>query len=71
MKKSEVKEMSNEKLMVEFYWVTVRGTKEENSRNGRTKQTVKDETLILTEMIKRFDLDEKELHKGMNPELYS
>jgi hypothetical protein len=59
MKQSEVKEMNNEKLIAALYWVAVRATNEANSHRGLTKQTSKEEEWIVTEVVKRFDLDER------------
>ncbi|MEC2463511.1 hypothetical protein P9X10_01170 [Bacillus cereus] len=57
LKKSEIVGMTNEELVSELLWCTIRSTKEINSMRGLTKQTAKEEEWLLGEMAKRFNLD--------------
>lgn len=63
---TEIRSKSNEELVISFAWVQVRKTHEVNSRRGLTKQTAKEEAWMISEMAKRFDLNEDTLLEGMN-----
>ena len=66
MKKSEIVALSNEKLVTELLWNTIRGTKEVNSMRGLTKQTYKESQWLLEETSKRFDLNLEEIQEEMS-----
>lgn len=55
-KKSEIKEMSNEDLIIAYNLIVVQSVKEENMR-GRTKSTHDTEEFITNEMCSRFNMD--------------
>lgn len=63
MNKKDLLSSSNEALISAFYWVTIKGVHEENSKGGATKGTAKAETDILNELAKRFNLDMDALNK--------
>jgi hypothetical protein len=64
MKKSDIQQLDNSELFSSFYWTTIQLVKEENSVRGATKKSTKEYEWIITECIKRFDLDEKTLIKN-------
>lgn len=66
MKKSEIVSMTNEELVAEMLWCTIRSTKEINSMRGLTKQTIKEEQWLLGEVAKRFNLDLEVIQEKMN-----
>ncbi len=66
MKLSEVKEMSNEQLIIHFHTIAVRSVHEVNSRRGLSQKTIKDEQMIVDEMAKRFGLNGEEVITGIN-----
>lgn len=66
-KKSEIKEMSNEKLLSTFYSLGVEETKEINfGRGSITNKTLKARTWILEELSKRIDIDINIVEKDIN-----
>jgi hypothetical protein len=66
MNKKEIQELSGEKLLNAFYWLAVRTTHEVNSKRGLTKQTIKEEDLILNEFASRFGLNRDFLKDGID-----
>ncbi|MFB5568654.1 hypothetical protein ACE41F_26835 [Bacillus cereus] len=64
--KKEIKEKTNEELVVSLLWNTVRSTHEHNSRRGLTKQTEKEEGWLMAEVAERFGLDLEVLKEGMD-----
>lgn len=66
MKKKEIEDMNQEKLLNAFYWLAVRTTHEVNSKRGLTKATIKDEDLILDELASRFGLNRDFLKDGID-----
>lgn len=65
MKQSDIKEMSNENLLINFHTIVVRAVHEVNSRRGISQKTDNAERWILDEMIKRFDLNGEEVINGI------
>jgi hypothetical protein len=66
LNKKEIQELSPEKLLNAFYWLAVRTTHEVNSKRGLTKQTVKDEDLILNELASKFGINRDFLKDGID-----
>lgn len=66
MKLAEIKALSNEKLISQFYWCTVRGVHEANSVRGYTQKTSREESWIIDELCKRFNLDKEKIVKELN-----
>ena len=62
---TEIRAKSNEELMISFAWVQVRMTHEVNSKRGLTKQTAKEQAWLISEVAKRFDLNEDTLFEGV------
>lgn len=66
MNKTEINQLSDEKLICEFYWTAVKTTNEANSRRGLTKATAKKEEWLVEAVAKRFGLDVEILKKEIN-----
>jgi len=66
MKLAEIKSLSNEKLITQFYYCTVRGVHETNSVRGLTQKTSREEEWILEEMCKRFNLNKEIIEKELS-----
>lgn len=60
MKLKEIQSLDNASLLTAFYWIGIKTTKETNSRRGLTKRTIQEETWIIEEVEKRFNLEIKD-----------
>jgi len=62
----EIKALDDVKLISSFFWVAVRSTNEVNSRRGLSKKTVLEESRIVDEIARRFNLDVESLKKELD-----
>jgi hypothetical protein len=60
MKLKDIKSLDNASLLTNFYLMGIKTTKETNSPRGLTKKTLQEETWIIEEVEKRFNLELKE-----------
>jgi len=65
MKRAEVKEMSDTKLMLAFHRISVQMVKDEMDGRGVKKVTQKELGWIISELVGRYDLNENELIDGI------
>ncbi len=65
MKRTDVKEMSDTKLMLAYHWISVQMVKDEMGGRGVKKTTQRELGWIISELVGRYDLNENELIDGI------
>ena len=60
MRLKDIQALDDAGLLVAFYWIGIKTTKETNSPRGLTKRTSQEELWIIEEVEKRFNLELKD-----------
>lgn len=55
-----------EKLLIDFYWTTVKSVHEVNSKRGLSKKTDAEHEKLLKELAEQFNMDYQKLKDGID-----